>query len=223
MDATTVTSDLPVDFSSRFVPGAAFPTPRTVEFEPPPVAIAAPLDWKSIFGRQAPVAIEIGCGGGRTLITLALARPAWDFLGVERAGEYYRTLRERVYKRKLPNLRVARTDAAYLIGRFLAENSVHEYHIYFPDPWPKKRHQKRRMFSESFCADLRRTLVPGGSAFIATDFADYYAEILARVRAVLQVQEHPGPWEDAPEGRTNYEVKYLKEGRPIWRLIARKV
>jgi tRNA (guanine-N7-)-methyltransferase len=217
-----VTSQVPPEFSSRFVPGAAFPTPRKVEFEPPAVAITAPLDWKSIFGRDAPVAVEIGCGGGRTLIKMALAGPEWNFLGVERAGEYYRTLRDRVSRRKLPNLRVARTDAAYLIGQFFADSSVSEYHIYFPDPWPKKRHQKRRMFNESFCADLKRTLVPGGIAYVATDYADYHDEILTRLRAVLAVKEHPGPWEDAPEGRTNYEVKYLKEGRPIWRLIARK-
>src|SRR5258708_5410658 len=71
-------------------------------------------------------------------------------------------------------------------------------------------------------AELRRTLAPDGVLYVATDHAEYYSEILPRLRAVLSIEEHPRPWEDAPAGRTNYEVKYLKAGRPIYRLIGRK-
>jgi tRNA (guanine-N7-)-methyltransferase len=189
--------------------------------ELPLAALGETHNWAAVFGRKAPLAVEIGCGGGRTLIGMAAIRPDWDFLGVERAGEYYRILLDRAGKRALPNLRITRTEAAYLLARFFPTACVSEYHIYFPDPWPKKRHHKRRLFSDSFCQELRRTLIPGGVLNFATDHQDYYTELLPRLRATLKVEEHPAPWPDAPEGRTNYEVKYLKAGRPIYRLIAR--
>ena len=179
-------------------------------------------DWTEIYGRPGPLIVEIGCGGGRTLINMALAQPKKNFLGIEQAGDYYKILRGRATRRRISNLRIARTDAAYLIKRFLPESIVHEYHIYFPDPWPKRRHRKRRLFTPGFCADLHRTLIPGGLLFMATDFHEYYLELLPQLKAVLQVQEHSQPWEDAPAGRTNYEVKYLKEGRSVYRLIGTK-
>jgi len=182
-----------------------------------------PADWAAVFERAAPLVMEIGCGAGRTLIGMALQRPECNFLGLERAGEYYRELRARVDKRKLSNMRVARIDAAFLIQHYVADGAVSEYHIYFPDPWPKKRHHKRRLFNDAFCADLRRTLAPDGVLYFATDHQDYYAEILPRLRKVLAVTEHPEPWDDAPLGRTNFEVKYMKEGRPIYRLVGGRV
>jgi tRNA (guanine-N7-)-methyltransferase len=178
------------------------------------------LKLEQVFGRSAPLALEIGCGGGRTVIGMALTRLEWNFIGIEHAGEYYRMLRERVTRRRVANLRITRVDAAYLLHCFLPDASVREFHIYFPDPWPKKRHQKRRLFTEAFCADLRRTLAGDGVLYFATDHAEYYAELLPLLRAAFQVTEHPQPWEDAPLGRTNFEVKYMKEGRPIYRLVA---
>jgi tRNA (guanine-N7-)-methyltransferase len=185
-------------------------------------AIGEPADWAKVYGRTAPLAVEIGCGGGRTVIGMALAHPERNYMGIEQAGEYFKILRERVEKRAIANLRISRIDAAYLIERFFPDACVSEYHIYFPDPWPKKRHRKRRLFSESFCAHLRRTLTADGILCAATDHAEYYSEILPLLRAVLKIEEHPQPWEDAPAGRTNYEIKYLKQGRPIYRLIGRK-
>jgi tRNA (guanine-N7-)-methyltransferase len=181
-------------------------------------ANAGLLEWKTIFGRACPVCVEIGCGGGRTLLGMALAHPERNFVGLEHTSEYFSILCERVTRRGLCNLRISRVDAALLLHYFIPDASVQEYHIYFPDPWPKKRHHKRRLFTEEFCADLRRTLISGGVLYLATDHAEYYTEILPRLRAVLAVTEHPGPWEDAPAGRTNYEVKYLREGRAIYRL-----
>jgi tRNA (guanine-N7-)-methyltransferase len=192
------------------------------EFELPLATMGTPADLSAIYGRSAPLVVEIGCGGGRTILGMAAEHPEWNCMGVERAGEYYRMLRDRASKRRLPNFRIARTDAAYLIDRFFADNSVFQYHIYFPDPWPKKRHHKRRLFSENFCASLRRTLQPGGTLFVASDHHEYYLEMLPRLKAVLPMIERSEPWEDAPEGRTNYEVKYIKQGRPIYRAFAIK-
>jgi len=199
------------------------PNPEWSKCElPPPAELGEPADWSAIFGRPGPLIVEIGCGGGRTLIGMAVARPQENFLAVERAGEYFRILRERVTRRALRNVRVTRLEAEYIVGRLLQDESVREYHIYFPDPWPKRRHHKRRLFSDTFCANVKRTLVSGGVLFLATDHQDYYREILPRLQAALSVRERPEPWEDAPQGRTNYEVKYLKEGRPIYRLEGTK-
>ncbi|HLX63700.1 MAG TPA: tRNA (guanosine(46)-N7)-methyltransferase TrmB [Planctomycetota bacterium] len=192
------------------------------EWELPLDVLPEPADWKEIFGRAAPLVVEIGSGGGRTIMTLAEQHPEWNCLGIERCGEYYRIMRERAARRKFANFRCARIDAAYLIQHYFAGASVHQYHIYFPDPWPKKKHLKRRLFNPDFCAGVKRTLEPGGTLFFATDHADYYAEILPLLREYLHVTEHPEPWEDAPQGRTNFEVKYMKAGRGIYRLIATK-
>ena len=196
--------------------------PEPFDPELVPGQLRVPVLWARVFGRTAPVAVEIGCGGGRFIISQAEAHPDWDFIAVERAHEYFKLLRQRAAKRRLPNLRVLRTDGGDLVASCFADRSVTTYHVYFPDPWPKKRHHKRRLFTDSFCAHLRRTLVPGGTLFFATDHGDYCAEILPRLRAALEVVEHSGPWEDAPHGRTNYEIKYLKEGRAIFRLVARR-
>jgi tRNA (guanine-N7-)-methyltransferase len=198
---------------------------NTAEMAPcelPFPTMGSPADFAAIFGRSAPLVVEIGCGGGRTILGMAAAHPEWNCMGIERAGEYYRILRARAIKRELPNFRIGRTDAAYLLERYFADNSVFQYHIYFPDPWPKKRHHKRRLFSEAFCANLRRTLQPGGTLFVASDHKEYFDDFLPRLKAVLPMQDHPQPWEDAPEGRTNYEVKYIKQGRPIYRAFAVK-
>lgn len=205
-----------------FAPESVFRTPRQVLLEPPQTPLSGPADWQAIYGRPGPVTLEIGCGGGRTIIGMALAHPERNFLGVEIAGEYFRMIRDRALKRGISNLRVTRTDAAYLIQEYFPAACVEECHIYFPDPWPKKRHHKRRIFSESFCAQLARTLTPSGTLYAATDHHEYYLELLPRLRAALDVQEHPGVWEDAPLGRTNYEVKYIREGRPIYRLTGRR-
>jgi tRNA (guanine-N7-)-methyltransferase len=185
-------------------------------------SLPEPADWEDIFGRQAPLVAEIGSGGGRTVMTLAAAHPEWNCLGIERCGEYYRVMRERAARRQLANFRCARIDAAYLIEHFLPDAAVHQYHVYFPDPWPKKKHLKRRLFNPAFCVQLQRTLEQSGTLFFATDHEDYYREILPLLRDYVYVVEHPEPWEDAPQGRTNFEVKYMKAGRPIYRLIATK-
>jgi tRNA (guanine-N7-)-methyltransferase len=185
--------------------------PEPFDPELVPGQLSVPVRWARVFGRTAPVVVEIGCGGGRFIISQAEAHPDRDFIAVERAHEYFKLLKQRAAKRRLANLRILRTDGGDLVSSCFADRSVTAYHVYFPDPWPKKRHHKRRLFTDSFCAQLRRTLVPGGTLFFATDHGDYYAEVLPRLRAALEVVEHPGPWEDAPQGRTNYEIKYLKD------------
>ncbi len=180
-----------------------------------------PEEWSKIFPRSAPVIVEIGCGGGRYIISQAEQHPENNYLAIERANEFFQILKERTAKRKLANLRVCRTDAGFWVMHGFPNQSVSQYHIYFPDPWPKKRHHKRRIFSNAFCEALNRTLKPDGILNFATDHAGYLEEILPVLRANLNITDHPQPWEDAPLGRTNYEIKYMKVGRPIWRFTGK--
>lgn len=191
-------------------------------WELPLDTLAQPANWRDVFGRSAPLVVEIGCGGGRTIMTLAAEHPEFNCLGIERCGEYYRIMRDRAARKKLGNFRCARIDAVFFIRRYFADACVREYHIYFPDPWPKKRHLKRRLFKAEFCESLKRTLEPEGRIFFATDHADYFAEIQPLLKGYFKVREHPSPWPDAPLGRTNFEIKYMQAGRPIYRLIATK-
>lgn len=186
-----------------------------------PGQLSLPADWRAVFGRSAPLVVEIGCGKGTWLLGQAAADPDRNYLAIERAWDYFKVLRERAVKRRMPNLRVCRTDAADLIANCFGPQCVSVYHVYFPDPWPKARHQKRRLLTPEFCATLRRTLRPEGELFFATDHQGYAEEAIPALRTAFAVTEHPEPWPDAPKGRTNYEIKYLREGRPIWRLIAR--
>ena len=164
----------------------------------------------------------MGSGGGSFIIREAIAHPERNYLGVEPAGAYFYYMKSRLAKRGLANVRICRTDAADLIASVFPPECVFEYHIYHPDPWPKKRHRKRRLFTPAFCRDLERTLRPDGVLFFQTDHEEYYAELLPLLRALLEVREHPEPWPDAPLGRTNFEIKYLREGRKVYRLVANR-
>lgn len=187
----------------------------------------APLSWHEVFGNSQPVEIEIGSGKGRFIITSGRTHPTRNFLGIERAGKYFRILKQRVMQAGLTNVKVLRSDAAYFIRKYVPRSSVHAYHIYFPDPWPKKRHHKRRLVTEDFILLLSETLVPGGHIFLATDFQNYFEMMIAHARACPTLQEImcttliPGTI-DPEQAPTNYERKYLLEGREIYKATYKK-
>lgn len=181
-----------------------------------------PLIWHEIFGNSLPVEIEIGSGKGRFIITSGRTHPDRNFLGIERAGKYFRILKQRIMQAELTNVKVLRSDAAYFIRKYVPCSSVHAYHIYFPDPWPKKRHHKRRLVTRDFILLLSKTLVPGGRIFFATDFRDYFEIMIAHARTCPEIQEImcttllPGTV-DPEQAPTNYERKYLLQGREIYK------
>ncbi|HUP63490.1 MAG TPA: tRNA (guanosine(46)-N7)-methyltransferase TrmB [Thermoanaerobaculia bacterium] len=172
------------------------------------------LDLRELFGNGNPVVVEIGSGKGRFLIASAMERPERNYLGIEKSLHYHRVVRERVAKRNLPNVRLINHDAFLVMREMLPDTSIEEVHIYFPDPWPRKREQKRRIIRPEVLAEIRRVLVPGGAGIYVTDHREYFdlAEPLLaeRFRAEIRV---PGP-DDPP--RTNYEAKYRAEGREIF-------
>src|SRR4030042_1162348 len=172
------------------------------------------IDFAQIFGRRAPVHVEIGSGKGTFLVHEAKARPEVNFLGIEWARKYYRHVGDRIGRWGLTNVRIVRGEAAAFLRDFVADESVDCFHIYFPDPWPKKRHHKRRFLQRSNVETLIRCLRPGGTIHIATDHADYFEqikEVISTFNDQLERIEFPRPG-GAGEGEctgTNYERKYL--------------
>jgi tRNA (guanine-N7-)-methyltransferase len=180
--------------------------------------LSEPVIFTDIFGRCSPVHIEIGSGKGTFLVSEARANPDINFFGIEWARKYYRFAVDRIGRWGLENVRLARSDAADFITRFVPDSSVAFYHIYYPDPWPKKRHNKRRFICSANLEQLIRTLEANGVIQIATDHDDYFAqieEVLCAKKDSLEKIEFV-PTAGAQKGEivgTNYERKYLKENR----------
>ena len=183
--------------------------------------LPAPLDLEALLpGPELPWEAEIGFGKGRYLLRRAGEEPGGRFLGVEIVSQYYRMARDRAAKRGLENLAVVRGDALFLMITALGSAWASAVHVYFPDPWPKDRHHKRRLFDPETVDLVLGMLRPGGTLWFASDFLEYGAlvrEILANHPAV-QLAEVNEPWSDG--ARTNYEAKFIEEGRPIIRLAA---
>lgn len=180
-----------------------------------------PLVPAKLFGRKAPLEIELGTGKGRFLIEAARRQPAHDFLGIERALSYYRFSRERLARSGLGNARVLRADGRLFVTTSVAPASVHAFHIYFPDPWPKKRQRKRRLLDAVFLDVLASRLVPGGLLRVATDHPGYAAELAVLLQTVLDLED--AGWDSMPAPPpTHYEIKYREEGRPIRRFLLRR-
>jgi tRNA (guanine-N7-)-methyltransferase len=169
--------------------------------------------------RPAPAwEVEIGFGKGRYLLQRAALEPEARFLGIEIAGEYFRLVARRIARRRLANAVLLEGEAQYLASAVLPRAFARTVHIYFPDPWPKLRHHRRRLFSPDSIDLVLGLLEPGGKLCFATDFLSYGEEVRALLASHpgTEVSIHDGPWPDG--ARTNYEAKYLVEGRPILRL-----
>ena len=180
----------------------------------------ATFDPGCLFGRDAPLEIEIGSGKARFLVATARANPVHDFLGLERALSYYRICRERVARSGLANARVLRADGRLFLEGLRAA-SVRAFHVYFPDPWPKKRQTKRRLLDAVALETMASRLEPGGALRIATDHPSYGRSIQLSLGSVEALERLD--WEALPPPPpTNYELKYAAEGRPIWRFLLRR-
>ncbi len=185
------------------------------------------IDFVRIFGRPCPVHIEIGSGRASFLLNHAKAQPQVNFLGIEWAGKFYRYGVDRIGRWGLNNVRIIRTDAARFLADFLPDNSIDCFHIYFPDPWPKRRHHKRRLFVHANLEQLLRCLKPGGIIKIATDHTGYFEQIQKLISAqgnrLEKIEFHPAAGAEQGEWvGTNFERKYLKEQRSIFCIAVRK-
>ena len=192
-------------------------TPYTVQF----ADLEAPISWSSIFGNDNPVEVEIGSGKGLFLANASKARPDHNFFGIELAKKYAGKGAERIAKKGLKNARMLPGDALLFMSKFVPEKSLVAVHVYFPDPWWKSRHRKRRVFNEPLVLDIERTLIPGGDLHVATDVPEYFGVIQGLLRLHPGFQIQPEPVIRDPEHEhdylTNFERKYRIEGRPIYR------
>ncbi len=189
--------------------------------------LRGPIDFTQIFGRSAPVHIEIGSGKATFLVAQAKAHPEADFLGIEWARKFYRHAVDRIGRWGLRNVRILRADAAVFLRDFLPVESVDCFHIYFPDPWPKKRHHKRRFLQEANLEILLRCLKSGGEIRLATDHADYFEQVRQVTSAYSEKLdeiefERPAAAREGELTGTNYERKYVKQSRPIYTAAFRK-
>ena len=186
----------------------------------------APLDLAAVFGNDRPVEVEVGFGKGLFLLTACRSRPDVNFLGIEIERKYALFTANRLAKRGLRNVRLACADARTFLRDRLPAGSVAAVHVYFPDPWWKNRHRKRRLFTEEFAAQCARVLRPGGRLHLASDVEEYFVLITGLVEDLSAFERLPPPEAKQPEHDldylTNFERKYRKEGRPIHRASYRK-
>ena len=185
---------------------------------------AEPLDYSGVFGRAAPVILEIGFGMGETTAEIARAHPRVDFLGIEMHLPGVGALLARLDDLQLSNVRVIRHDAVEVVAEMIAPSSLAGVHVYFPDPWPKKRHHKRRLMRAPFVRALAERLAPGGYLHVATDWRHYADEMLATLRAeALLINTAEGfasrpPWRP----RTKFERRGIELGHPVFDLLFKR-
>jgi tRNA (guanine-N7-)-methyltransferase len=179
------------------------------------------LDLRAVYGRFAPLEVDLGCGDGSFLVAIAEKNPEHNFLGIERlAGRVGRACR-RIERARLGNARVLRVEISYVVERLLPENSVTAFHLMFPDPWPKRRHASRRLVTEDFLALMHRALRADGTVRVSTDDSAYFRQInqLVSQSPLFVVNRASIPSFAA----SKFEKRFTLEGVPIHRLELRKV
>jgi len=179
----------------------------------------APLNLGQYFDER-PLHVDVGCGKGRFLLARAAAHPECNFLGIDRMLRRIRKVDNKVQRKQLDNVRLFRMDAFYATAFLLPTESVAAYYIFFPDPWPKKRHHAHRVFNNEFIDALFRTLKPGGEMHFATDHLPYFEEVLAALRADGRFEELPA-FEPEDAEKTDFEMYYIQHV-PIGRCSFRK-
>ena len=192
----------------------------------PPAAAPGPIDWRDLFGNDRPVEVEVGFGKGLFLVTAGASRPDVNFFGIEVVRKYQLYAAQRVAVRKLPNVKTCCADAKRVLKDFIPPGSVSAVHVFFPDPWWKTRHKKRLLFTPGFAADVRNVLRPGGRLHFVSDVADYFEMVTGTLAALPGFRRLPSPDASEPthdmDYLTNFERKFRKEGRPIYRSLYEK-
>ncbi|HXE54890.1 MAG TPA: tRNA (guanosine(46)-N7)-methyltransferase TrmB [Tepidisphaeraceae bacterium] len=187
--------------------------------------LSRPIDWRAMFGNDHPVEMEIGMGKGTFITDQARARPDVNFFGIEWARWYWRYASDRLRRNHCQNARTVRAEAGFFVRELVPDASVSVLHVYFPDPWPKKRHHKRRLIQEPFLKQVERVLIPGGRLQVVTDHQEYFEQIEPVVKnSKLTIIDYNRPG-SAGEGEfvgTNFERKYRREGRPFYAIAARR-
>jgi tRNA (guanine-N7-)-methyltransferase len=189
-----------------------------IEYSPQPV------DLEAVFGRRAPRILEIGFGMGETTAQIAAGHPGNDYLGIEVHAPGVGGLLRLIEAGALTNVRIIRHDAIEVVANMIPESSLAGVHVFFPDPWPKKRHHKRRLLQAPFVRLLASRLEPGGYLHAATDWEDYATQILEVLSAEPLLANTAQGFAPRPEHRpqTKFESRGLKLGHPVWDVVFRR-
>jgi len=188
--------------------------------------LARPIVWTQLYGNDHPVELEIGMGKGTFLTEQARVRPEVNFFGIEWANWFFRYASDRLRRNGCTNTRTIRAEALFFLREFVADASLSVLHVYFPDPWPKARHHKRRLIQKPFIEQVQRVLAPGGRLQVVTDHQGYFDENIEPVMrgSNLTIADYtrPGSAGDDEVVGTNFERKYRREGRPFYALAGVK-
>ncbi|AKS40755.1 tRNA (guanosine(46)-N7)-methyltransferase TrmB [Wenzhouxiangella marina] len=191
----------------------------------PKYGVAADVrDLRALFERDAPLVVEIGCGNGQAMAYMAANEPEFDFVGIEVHEPGVGRLLKAIDDRGLSNVRVAMRDAVEVLAEQVVPGSLEQVRIYFPDPWPKKRHHKRRLIQAPFLERLAEALRPGGLLHLATDwtpYAEWMLEALAEVDA-FELLGDPGVPRPAWRPQTHFETRGQRRGHEIVDLLCRR-
>jgi len=180
----------------------------------------ARLDLIQLFGRNAPLHVDLGCGDGSFLCEMAQQFPKSNFLGIERLTKRVEKVRRKA--ERIENVRVLRADTLFAVRYLLPESSVEAFYLLFPDPWPKRRHQFRRIFTLNFLDAIAVALEQRGVLSVATDHSDYFDQIERFSCAHMQFQVVSQLPDDSHFPMTKFERKFRDQGAPIYRLTLRK-
>lgn len=203
------------------IPGIILPPEqwaRTALKKLPP---AGPLDFAGLFGREAPLVLDIGCGNGRFILASALARPELNHLGIDILPVVIRYATRRANQRGLHHVRFAVCGGQEFLQRYVPSHTVAEIHIYHPQPYSDAQKKERRLVTPAFLALVHRALVPGGLLVLQTDNPGYWRYISAVVPRLFEFHVQRGPWPDASQGRTRREIMARRMGLRIFRAWAR--
>ena len=188
---------------------------------------SGPLDLPSLFGRDAPLVLEIGFGNGDSLAEMAAAAPERNFLGIEVHRPGVGRLLRSIEERGLTNLRVMSEDAFAVLERYIADGALDTVQLFFPDPWHKKRHHKRRILQPPFVELIADRLRPGGLFHMATDWEHYAEQMMAVMSACTRFENSAGPGNYAPRPDrrplTKFEQRGRRLGHAVWDLIFRRI
>ena len=184
----------------------------------------SPINLETVFGRSAPKILEIGFGMGETTVEIAAAQPENDYLGVEVHTPGVGSLLKQIEARALTNVRIIQHDAVEVLRHMIAPDSLDGIHIFFPDPWPKKRHHKRRLIQAPLVDLLTEKLKAGGYLHAATDWHEYAGQILAVLSATPALLNTATDYAPRPayRPRTKFEARGLKLGHGVWDIVFKR-
>jgi len=183
-----------------------------------------PVDLHAVFGRSAPKILEVGSGMGETTAAIAQAMPECDFLAIEVHAPGVGSLLKHIDSLGLTNVRVVQRDAVEVVEHMIAPGALAGVHVFFPDPWPKKRHHKRRLLQPTFAHALATRLAPGGYLHVATDWEDYASSVLATLDAEPLLENAARDYAPRPAYRppTKFERRGIRLGHGVWDIVFRR-